>query len=124
MRRLSRRSPLSNRAFWMMRERTPGNVASLTPRFGRRLQITRGTRNAGYQYRGGEGAAHDFLRVQEGRTGSRIAALVPEGLHRFQAGCAARAGCTPCIVRSLIQWTSPTGMPDPAWSWLSRQRGR
>jgi hypothetical protein len=63
----------------MMRERTPGNVASLTPRLARRLQITRGTRNARYRYRGGEGAAHDFLRVQEGRTGSRIAALVPGG---------------------------------------------
>lgn len=44
--------------------------------------------------------------------GSRRAALVPGGLHWFQAGCAARAGCTSCIVRSLIQWTSPTGMHE------------
>ena len=65
-----------------MRERTPGTIAPLTRRFGRRLQITRGTRNAGYRDRRGEGAAHDRLRVQEGRTGSRRTALVPGGLRR------------------------------------------
>lgn len=92
-----------------MRERTPGTIASLTWRLGGRLQVTRGTRNAGCETAAAKEPAHDRLRVEEGRTGSRMAALVPGWLHWFleaalvPGGLRGASGCTSCIVRRLIQ---------------------